>query len=114
MWSSGVLSSTSRAMPWARIQARRASVLSPNTTHSRSVYTDPHGGAGFGAGPTNRRRYSHTRSSSSMPCARPSFMSARQARASASPANGHSAAAASTSSAANAWNAAPASPVFGS
>ena len=30
------------------------------------VFALAHGGDGFGAGPTNRRRYSHTRSSSSM------------------------------------------------
>ena len=93
MWSSGSFSSPRRATRARAIHARSSSVDAPNTTHSRSVYTDPHGGAGLGAGPTNRRRYSHTRPSSPAPRARPATMSPSASRASPSSAKGHSAAA---------------------
>ena len=123
MWSSGVRSSTMRATPCSRIHARSSSVVSPNTTHSRSVYTEPHGGAGFAPGPMNKRRYSHIKSSSPQNAppsliarlaARPSTIIAKSRVASASSANGHSAPAACASSAATAANSALAKPVRGS
>ncbi len=67
----------------------------------------------LGSGPTNRRRYSHTRSSSH-PRDNPPTMSVSILDIAFAHAKGHSAAAACGSNSANARNAGPASPVRGS
>ena len=59
MWSSGSSDLPRRtSIPLPRSHSRRSSVERPKTTWSRSVYTDPQGGAAFLAGPTKSRRYS--------------------------------------------------------